>query len=148
MKKLLLVLSSFAGLMLIASCSKSGPALSVSDVQVVAPAPGRKASVAYLTIHNKSSDSVDLISISSPQFGRVELHETTLENGIARMRALQSISVDADASIELAPGGKHVMLFEPVKALLPGSSVSLHLNFASEATLIVQAPLKTRLSID
>ncbi len=42
MKKLLLVLSSFAGLMLIASCSKSGPALSVSDVQVVAPAPGRK----------------------------------------------------------------------------------------------------------
>ena len=148
MKKLLLILSSFAGLMLITGCGESGPTLSVSDVQVVAPAPGRKASVAYLTIHNNDGNPVDLTSISSPQFGRVELHETTLENGIARMRALASISVDANASIELAPGGKHVMLFEPVTALLPGSSVSLQLKFASEATLIVQTPLKTRLSID
>ena len=148
MKNIQLALSAFTGLMLIAGCGESGPALSVSEVQVVAPAPGRNASVAYLTIHNHGSKPVELTGITSPPFGRVELHETKLENGIARMRALASLSVNGGASVGLAPGGKHLMLFEPVTALLPGDPVSLHLQFASEATLIVQTPLKTRLSID
>jgi len=146
MKNILLGLSFVV--VLLAGCGESGPTLSVSGVQVVAPAPGRKASVAYLTLHNHSSNPVELTGVTSPQFGRVELHETALENGIARMRALTSISVDGNANVELAPGGKHLMLFEPVTALLPGNTVSLHLQFASEATLIVQTPLKTRLSIN
>jgi len=148
MKNTLLVLSCVTGLMLAVGCGESGPALSVSDVQVIAPAPGRKAVVAYLTLYNHGGNPVELTRISSQQFGRVELHETVLENGIASMRALASLKLDARTSIELAPGGKHLMLFEPARALLPGSLVSLRLQFASEASLIVKTSLKTRLSID
>ena len=148
MKIVLLIWWSVIGLILTAGCSEAGPAMSVSDVHVIAPAPGRKTSVAYFTIHNRGNNAVVLNGVTSPQFGRVELHETVLEMGIARMRPLTSLKVDARSSVELAPGGKHLMLSEPVKALLPDDPVLLHLQFASEAALIVQTPLKTRHSID
>ena len=148
MKIVLLISWTVASLILTAGCGESGPAMSVSGVQVIAPAPGRKASVAYFTIHNRGSNAVLLNGVTSPQFGRVEMHETVLEMGIARMRALTSLKVDARSSVELAAGGKHLMLSEPVKVLLPDSPVSLHLQFASEVTLIVQTSIRTRHSID
>ena len=148
MKIALLISWTVVSLILTAGCGESGPAMSVSGVQVIAPAPGRKTSVAYFTIHNRGNNAVVLNGVTSPQFGRVEMHETVLEMGIARMRPLTSLKVDAGSSVEFAAGGKHLMLSEPVKVLLPDSPVSLHLQFASEATLIVQAMIKTRLSID
>ena len=148
MKIVLLISWTVISLILTAGCSESGPAMSVSGVQVIAPAPGRKASVAYFTIHNRGSNAVVLNGVTSPQFGRVEMHETVLEMGIARMRPLASLKVDARSSVELAAGGKHLMLSEPVKVLLPDSPVSLHLQFASEFSLIVQTLIKTRHSID
>ena len=105
--------------------------LSSHPIQVIAPAPGREASVAYFTIHNRGSNAVVLNGVTSPQFGRVEMHETVLEMGIARMRLLNSLKVDARSSVELAAGGKHLMLSEPVKVLLLDNPVSLHLQFAS-----------------
>ena len=78
----------------LAACD-SGPALRVTDIQVIAPAPGRTASVAYLKLSNNSGDAVALTAISSPQFGRVEMHETVISDGVARMQALHSISIEA-----------------------------------------------------
>ena len=148
MKFVLLISWTVITLILTAGCGESGPAMSVSGVQVIAPAPGRKTSVAYFTIHNRGSNAVVLHGVTSPQFGRVEMHETVLELGIARMRPLNSLKVDARSSVELAAGGKHLMLSEPVKVLLPDNPVSLHLQFASGVALIVQTPIKTRHSID
>ncbi len=131
-----------------AGCGEAGPPLSVSQVQVVTAMPGRDASVAYLTLHNHSNKPVTLTGITSPQFARVELHETVLNNGIASMRSLTSLTLDANASTELAPGGKHVMLFEPGQAMTPGHGVTLQFHFASDDSLIVETPLKSRLSIN
>ena len=127
----------------LAACD-SGPALRVTDIQVIAPAPGRTASVAYLKLSNNSGDAVALTAISSPQFGRVEMHETVLADGVARMQALHSISIEAGSQIEFKSGGKHIMLLDPVAALLPGKSVSLHLHYDEDGLLIVDVPLSTR----
>ena len=143
-KALLVLLLGFS----MAGCGDAGPALSVSDVQVVAPMPGHEASVAYLTLHNHSNKPVALTGITSPQFSRVELHETVLDNGIANMRSLTSLTMDANASTELAPGGKHVMLFEPGQVMTPGHRITLQFHFTSDDSLIVETPLKSRLSIN
>lgn len=143
MNKALRVLLLGIGL---AGCGDAGPAVSVSDVQVVAAMPGRDASVAYLTLHNHRNQAVVLSSISSPQFARVELHETALHKGIASMRRLTSLTLEANTSTRLIPGGKHLMLFEPGQAMPPGQAITLQFHFNSDDLVVVDTPLRPRLS--
>ena len=140
----MLLLTAFS----IVGCGESGPELSVAEVQIVAPAPGRSASVAYMTITNRGGTPAVLMRISSKQYATVELHETVLVNGVARMQALDYITIDANGSTGLAPGGKHVMLFEPSQAWLPDNNISLQLHFESGAILMVSAPISTRIDVN
>jgi copper(I)-binding protein len=83
---------------------------------------GRSAGVAYLTLHNPTSEDIILSELSSPQAGRVELHTHTLsEDGIMRMEKLDSLTVPAHSEIEMKPGGLHLMLFDLAGALTEGS---------------------------
>jgi copper(I)-binding protein len=129
-------------------CSKSGASITVTQLQIVAPAPGRQASVAYMTIHNGGNAPAELQTVSSSQYARVEIHETVLKDGIARMQALNGIVIEANSSVDFMPGGKHLMLFESKNVLQPGGDVSLQLYFASGAKVLVTSPLKTRIAID
>ncbi|MDH4047574.1 MAG: copper chaperone PCu(A)C [Gammaproteobacteria bacterium] len=132
-------------MLVITACSRhDGPALDVSNVRVLAPLPGRSASVAYMDMHNRSQHPLTIDGISSPEFVRAEIHETTLSDGIARMQALESITVDAGARLSFAPAGLHIMLLDPRKGLLPGATVRLELRYSDGGLLIVDAPVRTR----
>ena len=134
--------------LLLAACGDSGPPVSATDVQVVAPAPGRTASVAYFTLQNNSDSPSVLVAIDSKQFGNVELHETVLEDGVARMRPVGQVAVAPGESVAFTPGGKHVMLMQPEQAFTPGAQISLILRFAAGNELLVEAPLATRLQAE
>jgi copper(I)-binding protein len=136
------------GLVSLNGCSDPGPAISISQLQVVAPAPGRRPSVAYMTISNRGQTDVELTSVSSSQFALVEMHETVLKDGVARMKALSGVTISANNSVEFAPSGKHLMLFEPTKGLTPGTEISLEFAFASGEILVISSLLKTRIPID
>ena len=135
-------------LLLAVACSESGPAISASAVQVIASPPGRTASVAYLTLTNNSKRSITIDAVSSPHFGRAEMHETVLENGIARMNAISEVEIAAKSEIRFAPGAKHIMLFDPLKALIPGKQVSLHIHLSSGELLMLDAPISARLATE
>ena len=146
MIKSLLLLLVF--LISVLGCGESRPELAINDLQVVAAAPGRKATVAYLSINNQGGSPAVLTGASSPQFKRVEFHETVVNDGIARMQALSAVTIDANRSIEFAPGARHLMLLEPVKLLLPGDEVTLQFYFESGAIVVAASPLATRIKLD
>jgi copper(I)-binding protein len=123
----------------------SDEALAISNVRVFAPLPGRSASVAYMDIRNQSRLPINLNAVSSPDFARAELHETTISDGIARMQPLGSVAIAPGATVSFAPGGKHIMLIDPLKGLLPGASVRLELHYGDGALLLLTAPLQTRM---
>ena len=51
--------------------------------------------------------------VTSPQFGKVEMHETVIKDGVSRMSALEEVVLPAGATVEFKPGGKHLMLMRP-----------------------------------
>jgi len=113
-------------LMLLTSCGGDvGPPLSATDISVVAPLPGRSMSAAYMTLHNDSDKAILLTEVSSPLFASVEMHESTLTDGIARMHKLESLTIEARSSMRFAVGGRHLMLIDPLKGLIPGDIISL-----------------------
>ena len=110
--------------------------LVASNVVVTPPRPGARMSAGYLTIHNNSQETIVLTSVTSPQYGRVEIHETIIENEIARMRPLDGLTILAGQSATLEPGGKHLMLMQPQESSQP---VTLKFYTGEQLMLTVSA---------
>ena len=99
--------------LLLAACSQPQPPLVASDVEVTRPMPGMKMSAGFFVLTNNTDEPIRITSVTSPQFAAVEIHETTIEDGIARMRELDALVVPPNGSVTLERGGKHLMLMRP-----------------------------------
>lgn len=130
---------------LVASCGESGPPLTATGVVAFAPLPGSEVSAAYLTLHNHSQEALTIQQVSSPEFAKVEIHESMTVDDVIRMRRLDSLTLDAGTSTQFVSGGKHLMLIEPVSELAPGQSVTLQFEYNAGGILIVNTQLKTRI---
>lgn len=109
-----------------------GPPVVATDVVVTAPAAGMPMAAGYLQISNRSGTAVRITHVSSPEYGSVEMHETVVEDGIARMRAIPALEIEDGDTIVFERGGKHLMLMQPVSE--PGT---ITLNFYSADVLLL-----------
>jgi copper(I)-binding protein len=124
-----------------------GPPLEVSDISIYAPLPGSTMSVGYMTLTNNSRDAVEITSIQSPGFAAVELHETQVTDGVARMTALGALTVPARSSVTLREGGKHLMLMSPRQPVELGQPVTLEIRYAGDGLVIVNATVQPRFTV-
>ncbi len=164
-RALVLALIVTLALLALAACSgdendngdANAVALTVRDAWVRATAPqddgadgmdeGRAGSVtgAFMVIENPGDEAEYLVSVTVDESitTTVELHETTLdENDVMRMRPVEQIEVPAEGRAELQPGGYHIMLIDVQRALNPGDTVTLTLDFASGETITVEAAVR------
>jgi copper(I)-binding protein len=110
------------------------------------PAGGTGAVYFMLTNSGNADDTlVEVIDIQIEAPGdfseMVELHETTMTDGVMKMQKLDAgIPVPAGESVELKPGGFHVMIMNIKRSLVPGDEVTLRLKFASgdEQTVVAE----------
>lgn len=131
-------------LALCAACDPGGPPLTATDIVAVAPLPGRTFSAAYLTLHNHGPDAVTISRVSSPDFAKVEVHESLIADDVIRMRRLDSVIIDAESSAIFESGGKHLMLIGPRANLVAGNLVTLQFEYDDEGLLIVSTTLIIR----
>lgn len=108
--------------------SPSAP-VEVKDVWSRATAGGSKTGAAYATLTNKGTAGDRLVSASTPVAGKVELHTMSMEGDVMRMRQIDGIDVNPGASVELKPGGLHIMLMDLKAPLKEGDKFPLTLNF-------------------
>ena len=105
--------------------------------------PGRP-SAAYAEIRNAGETPDRLVGAASPAFGAIELHATVRDGDVMRMERVEAIEVPAGGAVSLAPGGFHVMLFDPAEALADGAEFPLTLSFEAagevEVTVAVETP--------
>ena len=95
---------------LLAGCGAPQPPLVASDVEITRPVPGRSMSAGFMVLTNNTDRAIRITSVTSPEFEAVEIHETTIEDGIARMRELDALIVPPQGGVTLRRGGKHLML--------------------------------------
>jgi copper(I)-binding protein len=105
--------------------------VSVTDAWVRGTAQGQKATGAFMQI--ASSADTSLVAVASPVARVVEIHTMTHEGGVMKMRAIQALPVPAGKTVELAPGGYHVMLMDLTQPLKEGEQVPLALTFADKS---------------
>ncbi|HUG45846.1 MAG TPA: copper chaperone PCu(A)C [Sphingomicrobium sp.] len=120
---------ALAAFVLLASCNGPGgpPAIALEDGWARATSAGQTSSAVYLTIANRGGED-RLVSVSSP-LGEASIHSTTIEDGVMRMRPLETLEIPANFVVELEPHGTHIMvagLDSPVEA---GEMIPLTLDF-------------------
>ncbi len=86
--------------------------LQFDNAWVRPPIAGRTTTAAYCDVTNRTDVAVVITGFASDNPGiRVELHETTDDGGMMRMRPLARVTIPPRATISFVPGGKHLMLF-------------------------------------
>ena len=115
-----------------------GGQVGISGASVRLPAVPGRPGAAYLTIRNGGEARV-LKSVSTAKAERAEIHESKMEGGVMRMGKLDALPLPAGATVSLAPGGMHIMLFGLDPALKAGDTIPLDLEFADGMAMRVEA---------
>ncbi|WP_260391757.1 copper chaperone PCu(A)C, partial [Aeromonas enteropelogenes] len=66
--------------------------------------PGTPNTAAFMVLKNDANQAVKLVAASSPAAGRAELHTHLHENGVMKMRQVESIEIPAKGEVVLKPG--------------------------------------------
>jgi copper(I)-binding protein len=99
--------------------------------------PGAKTGGVFVTVENTGSQSDRLLSVSSPVAGVAELHEMSVDAGVMRMRSVAGFEVKPGETLQLKPGGYHVMLSELRRPLRVGDKFPLTLRFENAGAVEV-----------
>jgi|ERR1700722_588689 len=103
-------------------------------------APGATVGVAYFEIVNSAVAVADtLTQIETSVAAHVEMHSTSIVDGVMQMRPMQSVEIAASGRVEFKPGGLHAMLIELKQPLKPGQRFPLTLIFAHAGRIRVDA---------
>jgi len=104
--------------------------------------PGQPVGGGFITITNKGAEDDVLISATSPNAGEVQLHEMAMVNDVMKMRQLpDGIKVPAGQSVELKPGGLHLMFFKISEPFRDGATVPVTLTFQKAGSVDVVLPI-------
>ena len=112
--------------------------VAVSGAYTRATAPGQQVAGGFMKIDNKGNVADQLVSASSPAAGEVQLHEMAMDGNVMRMRQVKDIAVPAGGSVELKPGGYHLMFLNLKGPFVAGETVPVKLKFAKAGELEVK----------
>jgi periplasmic copper chaperone A len=104
--------------------------------------PTAKSGVIYLSIMNHGAVEDRLLMISTSSASGADVHETTKDGDVMKMRALETaLTIPAQTTIEMKPGGLHIMLTGLKGPLKTGETVGVVLSFEKAGIVNVDVPV-------
>lgn len=100
--------------------------------------------VGYLSIVNNGKVADALVGASSPAAASVQIHQSITVDNMARMRPLSAVEIAPGATVNIEPGGIHLMLMGLKAPLQAGQSVPLTLEFRTAGKITVELSVESR----
>ena len=89
-----------------------------------------------------SRDGARLLGASSDVAGVVEIHEMAMEGNVMRMRAIRMLDLPPGGTVELKPGGYHMMLMDLKRPLAVGEKIKVELRLETRDKKLVTQPIE------
>jgi hypothetical protein len=101
--------------------------------------PGQPTGAAYLSIENKGKQEDKLLAASTPVAASTQVHLTTMDGNVARMREVDNVAIAPGAKVAMHPGepGYHFMLIGLKQPLNAGEKFPLSLSFEKAGKVTV-----------
>ena len=137
-----LSLLALAGLAL--SLQTAAAQTTVKNAWVRGTVAQQKSTGAFMQI--TSAQGGKLVSVNTGIAGVAEVHEMAMEGDVMKMRAIPALDLPAGKTVELKPGGYHVMLMDLKQQAKAGDTVAMTLvvegKDGKRETLEIKAPVK------
>jgi copper(I)-binding protein len=99
--------------------------LDIRDPWIKNLPPSVPVRAGYMTIHNPQTKTVSIVSLRSDAFASIEIHQTIEQDGMMRMEQMSSLKIESNSSVQLAPGGLHLMMMNPSEPTQPGDLLEI-----------------------
>lgn len=93
-------------------------------------------------MHLTSKDGARLLSASSEVAGVVEIHEMAMDGNVMRMRPIRTLDLPPGSTVELKPGGQHMMLMDLKRPLATGEKIKVELRLETRDKKLVTQPIE------
>ncbi|HXW25932.1 MAG TPA: copper chaperone PCu(A)C [Xanthobacteraceae bacterium] len=136
-----------AALMLAAGPGAAEP-LKVGAIEIDQPwaratPRGATTGAGYMKIVNTGTEADRLVGGSVAFASRLEVHSMTMDQGVMKMREVAGgLEIKPGETVELKPGGYHVMFVDLKAPLKQGDRVKVTLTFAKAGSIAVDYPVE------
>ena len=86
-----------------------------------------------MRLSNSGPQSLKIVALRGEGFTRIEIHRSVMRDGTMHMERLPELEIGAGESLELAPGGLHLMMY-PEEPTRPGESHRVIVEFGDGST--------------
>jgi copper(I)-binding protein len=128
-----------------AAHAQTAAPVAVDGAWARASVPGQKATGAFMRL--TAAQATSLVRAESPAAGVTEVHEMKMEGDVMKMRAMPFLDLPAGKTVELKPGGYHIMLLDLKAPLAKDTTVPVKLTFKDakgvESTQELTLPVAT-----
>jgi len=136
----------------LAACGGGGGSITVEGAWARNSPAMAGAGAAYMVIRNGGSAADALVGARSPVAAVGEIHQTVTMGspmpgasgggGMMGMVPVERIEVPAGGSVELKPGGYHIMLIQLKQELRVGDRIDITLKFGNAGEITVKAEVR------
>jgi uncharacterized protein YcnI/copper(I)-binding protein len=126
-----------------APAATGGDTFKAGDLVVTAPwaratPGGAKIAGGYLKITNNGKSADRLVKVTSSLSDRIEVHEMSMADGVMTMRPLpDGLTIKPGETVELKPGGFHMMFMDIKQPLKQGDTMKATLTFEKAGSVDV-----------
>ena len=106
-------------------------AVKVENAWVRATAPGQKVAGGFLDL--TADADMKLVGGSSPASNNLELHMMRMDGGVMEMRQVPDIALPKGKTVNLKPGGLHIMFIDLKQQIREGDKVPVTLTVKNAA---------------
>lgn len=103
--------------------------------------PTAKTGAAYVSLMNHANEGDRLVAVSSPVAKSAEIHKTEEADGVVKMMPAGPLEIGPMGTLEMKPGGYHIMLMGLAQPLKKGEEIEITLTFEKAGNLTLKLPV-------
>jgi hypothetical protein len=127
-------------LLALAACAPEGPPVEVRDAYSYESVLGN-IGVVYFTVENRGSFPDTLVEVEVAGALVAMIHEQVAEGDMVEMRHVGVLPLPPHSTLELKPGGLHIMTEGLDRAPVAGDTLEVTARFARGGALTIKAPV-------
>ena len=117
-------------------------ALEITSAWTRQPPDGARVAGGYMKITNTGTEVDRLTGGAAAIAGRFEVHEMAMADGVMRMRELtEGLTIKPGETVELKPGGLHLMYMQLRERPMVGRTVKTTLTFEKAGKVEIDVPV-------
>lgn len=110
-----------------------GVDVEIKDIYSRSSIAGVPNSAVFMSIKNKQDKAIKLTGASTQASQKAELHTHIKENEMMKMVKVEDFEIAPNETLELKPGGNHIMLLGLKNELKAGDKIDLKLEFEGQS---------------